>query len=117
MTQTELDALIQEIDRAKKAGGKNVTAKINISNGKEYAITLNEDGSWPGKRKPSVVGDSLVFVEKQTEVGDNRTATNYEQTFRNVARIVPLDLIADTFVEYDVVVSTPLPSEPEQPEE
>lgn len=115
MTQTELTALLTEVERAKKANGKNIKLHFNLSNGDIITIEMNEDGSYPAKRKPTIMEDYLTIVEKQIKLGENRTSTAYEETFKNVARIIPTNLIADSWVEYELTSSTPI-EEPEQPE-
>lgn len=114
MTQTELDALIQEIDRAKKAGGKNIVCKFNLKFDKTVEYELNEDGSYPAKRKPIINDGYLVLAMKMVKTGDNRTSTSYDETYSNEVKIIPIETIESVSCKYDIVQSTPV-VEPEQP--
>lgn len=115
MNNSELTALLTEVERAKKANGTNIKVHFNLSNGEVITIEMNEDGSYPAKRKPTITEDYLIIVEKQVKIGENRTSTAYEETFKNISRIIPTNLIADSWVEYELTSSTPI-EEPEQPE-
>lgn len=115
MTQTELTALLTEVERAKKANGKNIRINFNLSNGDVITVELNEDGTYPAKRKPTITEDYLTIVEKQVKIGENRTSTAYEETFKNVARIIPCAMVQDAWVESEITSSTEI-VEPEQPE-
>lgn len=115
MTQTELTALLTEVERAKKASGTNIKVHFNLTSGDVITIEVNEDGSYPAKRKPTITEDYLTIVEKQVKISENRTSTAYEETFKNVARIIPCSLVADSWVESNLTSSTPI-EEPEQPE-
>ena len=77
---------------------------------------MNEDGTYPAKRKPAITEDYLTVVEKQVKISENRTSTAYEETFKNVSRIIPTSLIADSWVESEITSSTEI-IEPEQPSE
>jgi hypothetical protein len=116
MTNNELTALLTEVERAKKANGTNIKLHFNLTSGEVITIEMNEDGSYPAKRKPAITEDYLTIVEKQIKVGENRTSTAYEETFKNVARIIPTNLIADSWVESEITSSTEI-IEPEQPSE
>lgn len=116
MTQTELTALLTEVERAKKANGKNIKLYFNLTSGEVITVEMNEDGSFPAKRKPSITEDYLTIVEKQTKIGENRTSTAYEETFKNVSRIIPCSLVADSWVESEITSCTEI-VEPEQPSE
>lgn len=115
MNNSELTALLTEVERAKKASAKNIRINFNLSNGEVITVEMNEDGSFPAKRKPTITEDYLTVVEKQVKISENRTSTAYEETFKNVARIIPCSLVADSWVEYELTSSTPI-EEPEQPE-
>lgn len=115
MNNSELTALLTEVERAKKASGKNIRINFNLSNGDIVTVEMNEDGSYPAKRKPTITEDYLTIVEKQVKVGENRTSTAYEETFKNVSRIIPCSLVADSWVESEITSSTEI-VEPEQPE-
>jgi hypothetical protein len=115
MTNNELTALLTEVERAKKANGKNIKLHFNLTSGEVITIEMNEDGSYPAKRKPTITEDYLTIVEKQIKVGENRTSTAYEETFRNIARIIPCNMVADSWVESELTSSTPI-EEPEQSE-
>jgi len=115
MTNNELTALLTEVERAKKANGKNIKLHFNLTSGEVITIEMNEDGSYPAKRKPAITEDYLTIVEKQIKVGENRTSAAYEETFKNVSRIIPCSLIADSWVESEITSSTEI-VEPEQPE-
>lgn len=115
MNNSELTALLTEVERAKKANGTNIKVHFNLTSGEVITIEMNEDGSFPAKRKPTITEDYLTVVEKQVKISENRTSTAYEETFKNVARIIPCSLVADSWVEYELTSSTPI-EEPEQPE-
>lgn len=116
MTQTELNALLTEVERAKKASGTNIKLHFNLTSGEVITVEMNEDGSFPAKRKPIITEDYLTIVEKQIKVGENRTSTAYEETFKNVARIIPCAMVQDAWVESEITSSTEI-VEPEQPSE
>lgn len=116
MTQTELTALLTEVERAKKAAGTNIKVHFNLTSGDVITVELNEDGSFPAKRKPVITEDYLTIVEKQIKVGENRTATTYEETFKNTVRIIPCSMVQDAWVESEITSSTEI-VEPEQPSE
>lgn len=115
MNNSELTALLTEVERAKKANGTNIKVHFNLTSGDVITIEMNEDGSYPAKRKPVITEDYLTIVEKQVKVGENRTSTAYEETFKNVSRIIPCSLVADSWVESEITNSTEI-VEPEQPE-
>ena len=115
MTQTELTALLTEVERVKKANGTNIKVHFNLTSGEVVTVEMNEDGSYPAKRKPTITEDYLTIVEKQIKVGENRTSAAYEETFKNVSRIIPCSLVADSWVESEITSSTEI-VEPEQPE-
>lgn len=116
MTQTELTALLTEVERAKKANGKNIKLHFNLTSGDIVSVEMNEDGTYPAKRKPTITDDYLTIVEKQVKVGENRTSTAYEETFKNIARIIPCAMVQDSWVESEITSSTEI-VEPEQPSE
>lgn len=115
MNNSELTALLTEVERAKKANGTNIKVHFNLTNGEVITVELNEDGSFPAKRKPTITEDYLTIVEKQIKVGENRTSTAYEETFKNVTRIIPSAMVQDAWVESEITSSTEI-VEPEQPE-
>lgn len=116
MTNNELTALLTEVERAKKAAGTNIKLHFNLTSGDVITVEMNEDRSYPAKRKPTITEDYLTIVEKQVKIGENRTSTAYEETFKNVARIIPCSMVADSWVESEITSSTEI-VEPEQPSE
>ena len=115
VTTTELNALLTEVERAKKANGKNIKLHFNLTSGENVVIELNEDGTYPAKRKPVITEDFLTVVEKQVKIRENRTATAYDETFKNVARVIPCTIVEGGWVESEITSSTEI-IEPEQPE-